>query len=168
MPGKTVGMDLFVNRIAALLEPWGMAAAQGRVYGYILLQGGPVSLEQVADELGISKVSAWKAAKDLEAFGHIRKHGVAGSKLHLYGATDQFSTPLLKQGALLAALAELLTEGAAAASDSKAAKRLSQMSTLYRSVRNAIDDAVSQFERSRAAARKPSLKKVTGVRNARK
>lgn len=145
----------FIAEFASLLAPWGMAGSPGLVYGYILSKGDRVTTHQIATDLKISKVSAWKAAKELENFGHIRRYGEAGSKRALYGAADNFAVPMLKQAVLLASLSGLLEQSAAAFAPGTAAERLKEMSVLYRAVNQAIEGAVRQFEAGRPGKGKP-------------
>lgn len=152
--GLTQDERHFVGAIASLLAPWGMAVSSGRVYGYLLLHDGPVSLDQIAADLQISKVGAWKAARSLEDFGHVRRHGEPGSKRALYGPTDSFETPMVKQCALLGSLGTLLQSSAPRVAKGGAAARLREMARFYLSLRQAMEATIEELNAAKKSARK--------------
>lgn len=52
----------------------------GQLLGYLLVQGGARSLQQIADDLKVSKASASTNARLLEGHGMLRRVTVAGSR----------------------------------------------------------------------------------------
>ncbi|MDB5972186.1 MAG: hypothetical protein JWQ90_4636 [Hydrocarboniphaga sp.] len=132
----------FVDDMAGLLAPWGMAVMSGRVYGYLLLHQGPVSVNQIAADLQVSKVAAWNAARSLEEFGHVRRYGEPGSKRALYGPTDNFDVPMVKQCVLLGALGALLRNSASTVAKGETATRLRAMSQFYVSIQQAMEASI--------------------------
>jgi hypothetical protein len=149
----------FIDEIAALLAPWGMAPSQARTYGYLLLHQEPVTLDRIAADLQMSKVGAWKAARSLEAFGHICRYGEPGSKRALYGPTDRFETPLAKQSALLGALGAVMQDGATTVTSGGAATRLRAMARFYLATRAAIEQAIADLDSAPSAAAKSAKKR---------
>jgi predicted ArsR family transcriptional regulator len=143
----------FIHQISSLLEPWGMPTMSTRVYGYLLLNRGLVSVNQIAADLGTSKVAAWNAAKSLEAFGHVKRHGEPGSKRALYGPTDNFDVPVVKQCLLLGSLGELLQNRADALAKGDVATRLQQMSEFYLSMQQAMQASIKKLNVARAKKR---------------
>lgn len=135
----------FIDTIASLLTPWGMAPLMARVYGYLLLNEEPVSLDRIAIDLQISKVGAWKAARALEEFGHVHRYGAPGSKRAYYGPTDSFETPMIKQSTLLAALGRLMQTGASTIASGDAAVRLKKMSRFYLAMRKAMEVTIKEL-----------------------
>jgi hypothetical protein len=155
IPGRLSAREQqFIQRIAGLLLPWGMPLMSGRVYGYILLNQGTVSVNQIAAALGTSKVAAWKAATSLEAFGHLRRHGEPGNKRALYGPTDNFDAPLVKQAALLGALAKELRGGAASIAEGNVAPRLRAMARFYVSMQRAMGTTIDELDTRRSTKKK--------------
>jgi DNA-binding transcriptional regulator GbsR (MarR family) len=63
----------FLDEFATLLAGWNMPNNAARVYGYLLLQSEPASLDEIAAQLEISKSNACTAAKVLESAGHCRR-----------------------------------------------------------------------------------------------
>ena len=140
----------FIQEVASLLATWGMPGSAGRVFGYLLLKQSPVSLDQIATDLEMSKVGSWNAARLLERFGHARRYGEPGSKRALYGASDNFGSPLQEQGSLLGALGTLLQNGASTVATGEAAVRLAERGRFYLFLRRAMEAAIQDFNASRS------------------
>jgi hypothetical protein len=132
----------FMSEIASLLAPWGMPHTAGRLFGYLLLSGTPVSLDQIAADLEMSKSGACNAAKMLERFGNARRYGEAGSKRVLYGPSDNYAAPLAKQSSLLGAIGRVLQDSAATVASREAALRLTKMAGFFTSLGEAMTAAI--------------------------
>ncbi len=141
----------FVEDVSRLLMPWGVPPVAARLYGYLLLRPGPVSLEQIADDLGISKSSASVAARLLESYTLARRHGEPGTKRALYAVADDYEAMIRQQNRLLDALAEQLDAGAGIALSKAAGARLQEMADFYRVMRDAMEDAMRRWKRGRRA-----------------
>ena len=63
----------FTDRIASLFEHDGLPPIAGRIFGLLLLSEEPRSLDQLSEELGISKASASTNARLLAQFGLVEK-----------------------------------------------------------------------------------------------
>jgi hypothetical protein len=155
----------FVDAVAALLEPWGMPHMEGRLYGYLIMSPAPVSLDQIVEDLGISKSSASVATRNLEEHRLARRFRVKGSKRVLYGASDDFAGRFSRQAALLKSLGRLLEEHAPRLALGKSAVRLSALSDFYVSMGNSMEAAIRELSErySRLAGQgltpPPSLRK---------
>jgi hypothetical protein len=143
----------FINEIASLLMPWGLAPSSGRVYGYLMLCQTPASVDQIATALEMSRAGAWSAARALEAFGHINRHGAPGSKLALFASSDNFAAPLSKQTALLGNIATVLQTCAAETASGAAAARLKQRARFYLALRQAMDSTMQELTAQQARKR---------------
>ena len=143
----------FMDEFAALLAVRGMPLSSGRLYGYLLLQQTPVTLERIGADLGLSKGGAWNAAKVLERCGHVRRYGEPGSKRLLYAATDNYAAPLLEQTALLSSIGALLKSSAGTVATAQAATRLEEMSEFYFSMKETMEDAIRELDARRARKR---------------
>jgi len=140
-----------VEDVARLLMPWGVPPVAARLYGYLLLCPRPVSLDQITEDLAISKSSASVAARLLESYTLARRHGEVGTKRALYAVTDDYEAMIRQQNRLLDALAAQLNAGAAIAASETVSARLEEMADFYRVMRGAMDDAMSRWKRSRRA-----------------
>jgi len=139
----------FVEEMARLLTPWGVPPVAARLFGYLLLCPGPASLDQITEDLGISKSSASMAARLLESYTLARRHSEPGTKRALYAATDDYETMIRQQNRLLEALAGQLDIGADIAASKAVSIRLQEMADFYLTMRNAMEDAVNRWKRGR-------------------
>ncbi len=137
----------FVEDIAGLLVPWGVPPAAARLYGHLLLDPQPVSLDEITRSLKISKSSASVAARLLESYRLARRHREPGTKRALYAVADNYEAMIGQQNRLLEALAERLRVGASIVRSKDASIRLSEMAEFYALMREAMDDALRRWKR---------------------
>jgi hypothetical protein len=139
----------FVEDVARLLTPWGVPPAAARLYGYLLLCPRPVSLDQITEDLEISKSSASVAARLLESYTLARRHSEPGTKRALYAVADDYEAMIRQQNRLLDALAGQLDAGTGIAASKAVNARLVEMADFYRVMRGAMEDAMSRWKRGR-------------------
>jgi DNA-binding transcriptional regulator GbsR (MarR family) len=139
----------FVEDVARLLIPWGVPPIAARLYGHLLLCPRPVSLDQITEDLGISKSSASVAARLLESYTLARRRSEPGSKRALYAVADDYEAMIRQQNRLLDALAGQLNTGAEITASKAVSARLEEMADFYRVMRGAMEDAMSRWKRSR-------------------
>jgi len=139
----------FVEDVARLLMPWGVPAVAARLYGYLLLCPRPVSLDQITEDLGISKSSASVAARLLESYKLARRHREPGTKRALYAVADDYEAMIRQQNQLLDALADQLNAGVRVVTSKSVSARLEEMADFYRVMRSAMEDAMGLWKRSR-------------------
>lgn len=137
----------FVEEVAVLLVPWGMPLAAARLYGCLLLHSDPISLDQIAASLRMSKSSASVAARLLEKYGMARRQTIPGSKRVLYSAPDNFSGLLGEQGAILGKMGALLARRSQQVAHGKAAARMDAMAEFYLALQKVIAAALEQHAR---------------------
>jgi len=108
----------FIDEMATLLAPWGVPATAGRLYAYLVLHEEPVSQEQIATDLDMSKAGAWNAARNLEHTNCARRSTERGSKRVFFRLGRDIAPCLLDQLSSLGAIGRLMqTMGADAAED---------------------------------------------------
>jgi DNA-binding transcriptional regulator GbsR (MarR family) len=139
----------FVEDMARLLMPWGVPPIAARLYGHLLLCPYPVSLDQITEDLGISKSSASVAARLLESYRLARRHSEPGTKRALYAVADDYEAMMQQQNRLLDALAEQLNAGAGIVPSQEVNARLGEMAKFYRVMRGAMEDAMGRWKRGR-------------------
>jgi DNA-binding transcriptional regulator GbsR (MarR family) len=139
----------FIEDIAGLLVPWGVPPAAAPLYGYLLLCPQPVSLDEIAASLGISKSSASVAARLLETYTLARRHREPGTKRAFYAVADNYEGMIGQQNRLLDALAARLSEGAKIARSKEASARFQEMADFYVLMREAMDDALRRWKHGR-------------------
>jgi predicted transcriptional regulator len=139
----------FIEDMARLLMPWGVPPVAARLYGYLLLCPRPVSLDQITEDLGISKSSASVAARLLESYTLARRHREPGTKRALYAVADDYQAMIRQQNQLLDALAGQLNAGIGIVASKEVNARLDEMAEFYRIMRGAMDDAMRRWKRRR-------------------
>ncbi|WFU14124.1 hypothetical protein [Bradyrhizobium sp. CB3481] len=139
----------FVEDVARLLTPWGVPPVAARLYGHLLLCPRPVSLDQIVEDLGISKSSASVAARLLESYTLAHRHSEPGTKRALYAVADDYEAMIRQQNRLLDALAGQLNAGAGIAASKTVSARLEEMAEFYLTMRGAMEDAMSRWKRNR-------------------
>jgi predicted transcriptional regulator len=139
----------FVEDVARLLTPWGVPPAAARLYGYLLLCPRPVSLDQITEDLEISKSSASVAARLLESYTLARRHSEPGTKRALYAVADDYEAMIRQQNRLLDALTGQLKAGAGITASKAVNARLGEMANFYQVMRGAMEDAMSRWKRGR-------------------
>jgi hypothetical protein len=98
----------FIDEMATLLAPWGVPATAGRLYAYLVLHEEPVSLEQIAADLDMSKAGAWNAARFLEHTNCARRSTERGSKRVFFRLGRDIAPCLLDQLASLGGIGRLM------------------------------------------------------------
>jgi len=141
----------FIDDMAALLVPWAMPQVAGRLYAYLLLCAEPVSLDDIAADLELSKSNASVTARLLEKHGLAARHSVPGSKRALYGAPNNFAGLIMEKGNLLGAMGRLLENSASTVVSGPAAQRLEAMSEFYLTMRNVIESSVHKLNAAATA-----------------
>jgi HTH-type transcriptional regulator, osmoprotectant uptake regulator len=135
----------FVEAMARFLVPWGVPLTAARLYGYLLLRAEPVSLDQMAADLEVSKSSASVAARLLELYTLAHRQGQRGSRRVLYQASDNYEAMLTAQNRALETGAELLRSGAHDAVSEPVRARLEEMAEFYLVTRNAMESALRHW-----------------------
>lgn len=156
MPNKsTTGLARakrrFVEDVARLMVPWGVPQTAARLYGYLLLSEGPVSLDSITTGLEVSKSSASVAARLLEKYTLAVRHSERGSKRALYEISENYEGMLTEQNRMLESLAELLRTGAGSVASGASSNRLKEMAEFYLVIRRAMESALLRWRSRRAS-----------------
>ena len=86
------GRRRFVEDFGQLFARYGLGPSFGRVFGLLLMSDEPLSLDEIAESLGISKSGTSVAARELERAGVARRLSTPGSRRALYEASDEFES----------------------------------------------------------------------------
>lgn len=130
--------------MAALMAPWGWPRLVGRMFGYLLLRDEPVTLDELATALGVSKSNASMAARTLEQCGNARRHAEPGSKRIRYSAPDNQTGPFISRIELLAMLERLLGAQLAAGQSPAVSARLEDMTDFFARMRAAMQQVIDE------------------------
>lgn len=74
----------FVESIGVLWEADGLPRIAGRIFGYLIVQPEPCSLDELAAGLGVSKASISTDARRLEQLGLITRISLPGDRRDYY------------------------------------------------------------------------------------
>lgn len=115
---KTVELDPAVEARERLVELGGRTAQDlglGRIAGqllaYLYFQPAECSLDQIEEDLGLSKAAVSTAARQLEAFGLIRQVWKRGDRRNYYRTADNLGVAL-QQGLMALVRTKLDAAGA--------------------------------------------------------
>lgn len=78
----------FIDDLGHLYARFGLSVTFGRAFGLLVLSDTPVSLEDLAAQLAVSKSAVSVAARELERVGIVRRSTSPGSRRVLYEAND--------------------------------------------------------------------------------
>ncbi|MBT8336597.1 MAG: MarR family transcriptional regulator [Gemmatimonadetes bacterium] len=76
--------NTFIEAMALHLQSLGLPRSTGRVFGCLLLHSEPISLDDLTEELGISKASASTGARYLERLGLVERVARPGARKDYY------------------------------------------------------------------------------------
>jgi len=74
----------FIEEVGLTAERHGMPRIAGRLLGFLLLEGGPHSLDDLAERLQVSKASVSTNARTLESLQLIVRRAVPGDRRDFY------------------------------------------------------------------------------------
>jgi DNA-binding transcriptional regulator GbsR (MarR family) len=132
----------FIENLASLLTTWSLSPNAARLYGYLQLKNEPVSLDDIATDLEISRSHAHTAARMLETAGNARAMATRGSKRIVYVCGDDPATPLRPQAAALGKMSELIAASASHVATGEAAARLAHLGNFHARLRGAMQDVI--------------------------
>lgn len=144
-PADAHGECRFMDDIATLMTPWGWPRNVGRMYGYLLLSDGPVTLDKIAADLRIAKSNASVAARTLEQFGNARRHSEPGSKRIYYSAPENLGGPFSSKIDLFDQIVRLLAANRAIGRTPDVNERLEGMANFYRDMQAAVQGVLDKY-----------------------
>jgi DNA-binding transcriptional regulator GbsR (MarR family) len=135
----------FIEDLGGFFASYGVGHALGRVFGYLLLQTEPVSLDTIAADLQMSKSAASTATRLLEQWGLARRRSERGSRRLRYEATTAIDRLFMARMAVIDGLLTTIEQGRQAARPGRAAERLAEMSQALQAFRAALQTALQQL-----------------------
>lgn len=139
--------ERFIEHLGLLWEGQGLSRIAGRMVGLLTLQDAPLSLDDIASSLGVSKGSVSLDARRLQALGLlVRVPASAGDRRDYYAVAPDLPHAMLKHRAKeLTGLATALEEAVALPDTPNAVrKRLQKFGQFHR----AIVDSLNQLANS--------------------
>jgi DNA-binding transcriptional regulator GbsR (MarR family) len=121
----------YIDSHGVLLEQFGLPAATGRIFAYLLLRDEPATLDTIAHDLEISKSSASVGARHLLDAGVARRLTQRGSRVVLYESVDSFESLVEADIVRRAMLVEKWRQGVVLAPSERARQRIEQLVELF-------------------------------------
>lgn len=89
-------MDRFIEQMGLFTQAEGAPRIAGQILGYLIVEGEPRTLTQMAEALKISKASASTNARLLELRGAVRRTSPVGQRGDAYQALDMPNTATIR------------------------------------------------------------------------
>lgn len=139
----------FVEDMGQHMVGWGLPRTTGRIYGYLLLQAEPASLDEIAAQLEAAKSGVSVAVRQLLALGLARSLGQRGSRRLLFEALYDLEAILTARNAQMLNLIERLRQGAQAAHAGPTRQRLTEMAAVVQDCMDAMSEMVRRTREER-------------------
>lgn len=146
--------ERFVEHIGLLWEGQGLSRVAGRIVGYLTLQDGPRSLDDIATALNVSKASVSTDARLLQARGLLeRTPAPAGDRRDYYVVAPELPMAVIEERRReLQGLASALEAAVALPDTPKAvSNRLKRFCDIYRVVARQLEQLIAAPGKSSAA-----------------
>jgi len=88
--------NTFIERMGLAAENDGLSRIAGRLFGALTLHNEPCSLDDLAEELGVSKASISTEARRLVDRGVAERIGKAGDRRDYYSLTSDFFAQIIR------------------------------------------------------------------------
>jgi DNA-binding transcriptional regulator GbsR (MarR family) len=138
----------FTDRLAVLFETDGQPPIAGRIFGLLLLSDDVLSLDQLAEALGVSKASASTNARLLAQLGVVEQARRPGSRRDYYRiAPDLFERSMAQRLARWRRFTEAIGEGRRTLplASAEVRERLEQYESAFGYMVEAIGRALAQW-----------------------
>jgi len=135
--------------IGRLYARYGLALSIGRVFGLLLASNQALSLDEIAETLGISKSGASVAARDLERIGVVIRRGTPGSKRVVYEATDEMESTFSGTFARVNDALQAMDRAESRLGAGKAKQRMKQMVEVHEFWLRESNDMMERWRRRR-------------------
>jgi DNA-binding transcriptional regulator GbsR (MarR family) len=122
----------FIESMGLLTEAEGFPRIAGRLFGLLLLTPGDLSLDEIADRLGVSKASVSNDARRLQQMGFVERRGRPGDRRDYYAiAPNAFACSLEMRLERMHKFHKLLETAHELSDDEEVRARLHQLETAY-------------------------------------
>lgn len=128
------GVSRFIEQMGLSAQRDGVARIAGRLFGYFIVHGGPVSFADLAEELQVSRASVSTNARALASLGIIERVTRPGDRQDYYQlAESPFLRMIESYISRMRKMQEILQQANQSIPENMAAthRRLAQMSDFY-------------------------------------
>ena len=146
-PASSPGGIEFIERMGRMLEAERLPRIAGRLFGALLLAPREVSLDDLAEDLGVSKASVSINARLLEERGLIERVSRPGDRRDFYEVTpDLFRRTMEQRLARWRAFHDALTAvRPAARREARVVRRLDELTDAYAHVLAAVAESIQEW-----------------------
>jgi DNA-binding MarR family transcriptional regulator len=138
----------FIERMGLAIERLGQPRTFGRLFGLLMVADRPLSLDEITEQLHVSKASASTNARACEELGLARRVGMRGDRRDYYEiAPGAFEQVTARRVAAIHAMAGLAAEGLEAVGDepSPARERLTRMLDFYLFMGEQVEELLERW-----------------------
>ena len=135
----------FVEAMGRHFEVEGVPRIGGRMFAFLLLRETPCSLDDLVEQLGISKASASTNARLLEQWALIRRTSIPGDRRDYYTADPDETRTLEFRLTRIREYGELLRVGADAATSPVIARRLDTLARFHVEAIDALEPLLAKW-----------------------
>lgn len=86
----TQARNHFIQGMSRISHFWGFPKAMGAIYGAVYLSPAPMSLDELVEQVGVTKGAVSTNVRQLERLGMVQKHIVVGERKDYYSAETDF------------------------------------------------------------------------------
>ncbi len=86
----TQSKEHFIQGMSRISSFWGFPKAMGAIYGAIYLSPNPLSLDEIVEQVGVSKGAVSTHVRQLERLSMVHKHLQLGDRRDFYSAETDF------------------------------------------------------------------------------
>lgn len=141
--------ERFIEQVGLNAEADGLSRIAGRLFGALLLSDTPRSLDDLAEQLGVSKASVSTDARRLLERGVVERVGRPGDRRDYYQLTRDFFVRIIAHRVnRWRALHELASEMRTTSPDQPPVvrERLDYLDAIHEHVLARIDEALAEWE----------------------
>ena len=131
-PSEAERISRFIESMGVLTENEGFPRIAGRLFGLLLLTPGDLSLDDIAERLGVSKASVSNDARRLQQLGFVERRSRPGDRRDYYAiAPNAFACSLEMRLERMQKFHKLLETARELSSAEEVRVRLHQLETAY-------------------------------------
>ncbi len=139
----------YIEKYGTYFEAQGLPLSAGRVIGLLMVTEEPMTLDDIAEQLEISKTSASTGTRLLESAAILRRVTVRGERRIHYAIAGNMWPEMFRQKIqTFTFLADLAQEGKTVVdeTDTKVKERLTSMEEFYRFLALVMENAVDRWQ----------------------
>ncbi len=147
-PTNTAVLE-FIEQMGLAMEADGLPRIAGRMVGYLIVYGGPISFGELADILQVSRGSISTNARLLSTLGVIERVSFPGDRQNYYRLAKDPGEKIIKAGvARIKRVENIMTTATKTVPDSiqGSAERLQQMAHFYSVVGRQMGTLLQELE----------------------